>query len=130
MTTTTLDDRARALLDAPNFASIATLEPSGQPQQSVVWVKRDGDDVLFSTLRGRRKTDNLARDGRVGLLLWPADNPQTYLEVRGTAVIEDDPEGALIQELSHKYTGHGFTEPVLGSERVVVRITPHKVIVR
>ena len=126
---TTLDDSSRALLDGKHFASVATLEPDGRPQQSVVWVKRDGDDVLFSTVAGRRKTDNLARDPRIGLLIWPADNPLTYLEIRGTATVEPDPDGSLIQELSRKYTGEDFSEPE-GTPRVIVRITADRVVTR
>ena len=35
-------DAAKALLDKPGqFATIATVEPSGQPQCSVVWYERD-----------------------------------------------------------------------------------------
>ena len=53
---TPLPERAHELIDGKNFATVATILPDGGPQASVVWVKRDGDDVLYSTVRGRRKT--------------------------------------------------------------------------
>jgi PPOX class probable F420-dependent enzyme len=123
-----LPEPARALLDRPEHATVASIEPSGQPQLSVVWVKRDGDDVLFSTVRGRRKTDNLERDARATLLVFPADDPYSYLEVRGTVTLEDDPEQALIEELSHKYLGKAYPWRNDDEKRVVVRLTPAKVV--
>jgi PPOX class probable F420-dependent enzyme len=126
--TASLPDAARALLDRPEFATVATLEPDGQPHLSVVWVGRDGDDVLFSTLRGRRKTLNLERDPRATLLVYPKDDPYTYLEVRGTVTLVDDPDRALIHEMSHKYEGEPFRDEPDHDHRVVVRLTPSKVV--
>lgn len=124
---TSLSDTAKALLDAPEFATVATIDPDGQPQLSVVWVGRDGDDILFSTLRGRRKTSNLERDPRATVLVYPKDSPYTYLEVRGTATMADDPEAAYIDEMNAKYMGtERFTGPREG--RIVVRISPRTVV--
>ena len=123
-----LPEPARALLDRPEHATIASIEPSGQPQLSVVWVKRDGDDVLFSTVRGRRKTDNLERDPRATLLVFSADDPYRYLEVRGSVTLEDDPDQALIEELSHKYLGKAYPWRNEREQRVVVRLSPGKVV--
>lgn len=123
-----LPEQARALLDRPEFATVATIEPDGRPHLSVIWVGRDGDDILFSTARGRRKTDNLERDGRASVLVYPADNPYSYLEVRGTATLEADPRKALIEELAQKYLGKPYPWHSDREERVVVRITPDKVV--
>jgi PPOX class probable F420-dependent enzyme len=123
-----LPDEARALLDRPEHAVIATVEPSGQPQLSVVWVTRDGDDVLLSTVRGRYKTDNLERDPRASLLVYPADDPYSYVEVRGRATLEDDPEQELIEVLSMKYLGKAYPWRNEEEKRVVVRLTPSKVV--
>jgi PPOX class probable F420-dependent enzyme len=123
-----LPETARDLLDRPEFATVATIEPDGQPHLSVVWVGRDGDDVLFSTLRGRRKTNNLERDGRATVLVYPKDDPYTYLEIRGTVTLVDDPDAALIDAMSHKYAGEPWTHGSPGDQRVVVRVTPAKVV--
>lgn len=50
----------------------------------MVWVRRDGDELLMSTIRGRRKTANMARDPRVSLCLYDPADPFQYVEVRGT----------------------------------------------
>jgi hypothetical protein len=50
-----LDDRVKGLLDGRLFAVLATLNPDGTPQTSVIWVARDGDVLVFSTHDQRRK---------------------------------------------------------------------------
>jgi PPOX class probable F420-dependent enzyme len=125
---TELPELARALFDAPHHATVATIDPDGRPQLSVVWAKTDGDDVLFSTIRGRKKFANLTRDPRATILIYPADNPYFYAEVRGTVSITDDPSADLINELALKYTGEPFGKRP-HEQRVIVRIRPDRVVV-
>ncbi|GAA1318730.1 hypothetical protein GCM10009647_049750 [Streptomyces sanglieri] len=123
----------KALLDTPVFVTVATVQPDGSPQVSPVWVKRDGDDLLVSTSVGRRKEQNLRRDPRVSVVVQPFDAPYTYAEIRGTATLTTEGGDELMDELSVKYTGKKFAEfnPSLDdAERVVVRITPRKVVGR
>jgi PPOX class probable F420-dependent enzyme len=123
-----LTDKVRALFDDKNFAVLSTLEPDGKPHSTVVWVKRDGDDLLFALPRNRRKTANLYRDPRVAVVIFDPASPYESVQVQGTASLQDDPDGKLIDELSHKYTGGpypGFAGP--NPEWVTVRITAEKV---
>ncbi|MGD3110078.1 PPOX class F420-dependent oxidoreductase [Streptomyces sp. YGL11-2] len=130
--TATLSDALKNLLDSPVFVTVGTVQPDGSPQLSPVWVKRDGDDLLFSTTVGRRKERNLRRDPRVSVVLQPFDAPYTYAEIRGEATLTTEGGQQLIDELSRKYTGKSYAEfnpaGVDDDERVVVRITPRKVI--
>ncbi|MGN6088435.1 MAG: PPOX class F420-dependent oxidoreductase [Actinomycetes bacterium] len=125
-----LPDGARALVDAPNYATVATIQPDGQPQLTVVWVKRDGDDILFSTTTNRRKYDNLTRDPRASILIYAQDNPYSYLEVRGTVTTTEEGGRELIDELARKYMGAERYTMDDGTDnvRVVVRISPDKVV--
>ncbi|MGW7079271.1 PPOX class F420-dependent oxidoreductase [Streptomyces sp. NPDC054866] len=129
-----LSDRLKALLDTPVFISVATIQPDGTPQVSPVWVKRDGDELLFSTTLGRRKEKNLRRDPRVTVLLQPFDAPYTYAEIRGEASMTTEGGPELIDELALKYTGLKYVEfnpsSVNDEPRVVVRVTPRKVVGR
>jgi PPOX class probable F420-dependent enzyme len=127
---TVLSGLARRLVDESTFAVLSTTNPDGAPQASVVWVKRDGDDILFSTVRGRRKTRNMERDPRVSVVLYDPADPYAYAEVRGTATITTAGARDLINELSLKYDGKPF--PVEGPDRirVVVRVHPERVIIR
>ncbi|MFE9862525.1 PPOX class F420-dependent oxidoreductase [Streptomyces sp. NPDC005506] len=132
--TAELSAELRSLLDTPVFVTVATIQPDGSPQLSPVWVKRDGDDVLFSTTRGRRKEQNLSRDPRVSVVVQPFAAPYTYAEIRGVAALTTEGGDELIDELSVKYTGKKYAEfnPASGDddERVVVRITPQKIVGR
>jgi PPOX class probable F420-dependent enzyme len=123
----TLTESARELFDGKNYAVMATIEPDGQPQQSLVWVKTDGDDVLVSTTIGRRKERNLSRDPRATLLVYPSDNPYRYVEVRGSVTLTEQGGPELIQELAHRYTGGPFTADTPETRRVVVRLRPSRV---
>jgi PPOX class probable F420-dependent enzyme len=119
----------RELLDAPNYATVTSLNPDGGPQSTVVWVRTDGDDVLFSTVKGRRKPRNFERDPRASLLVIDPADPYRYAEVRGRVTMEDDPECALIDELSWKYQNQAW-EDKPGTERLIIRIRPEKVTLR
>jgi PPOX class probable F420-dependent enzyme len=123
----TLPEAARALFAGTNFVTIGTIDPDGKPQLSVVWAKLDGDDVLFSTIKGRRKYANLVRDARASALVYPADDPYSYAEVRGQVTVTDDPAAHLINELSIKYTGEPFGDRP-GEQRVIVRLIPDNVV--
>ena len=123
---TALNEATRRLVDDPNFAVVATINPDGSPQQSVVWVKREGDNVLFTTTEHRRKGRNLARDPRVGILIVDPDDPYRYVEIRGRAQLTPDPENALGNELSHEYLGEDAPEEPDWVRRVAVRVVADK----
>ncbi|MET9605085.1 PPOX class F420-dependent oxidoreductase [Streptomyces sp. NPDC006512] len=129
--TITLNDTVRQLLDSPHPAVLSTINPDGSPQSSVVWVTRDGDDVLVSTERGRRKERNIVRDGRVGLTVFDLANPYLYAEIRGTATVTEDAGRAVAVRIAEEYLGPGagkeYAEAPAGDVRVIVRITPSKV---
>src|SRR5215207_4524070 len=78
-----LNDEIRRLLDGRHFAVLATINPDGGPQTSAMWVARDGHDVLFSTVAGRRKHRNLERDPRASVTVIDSEDPYNYVELRG-----------------------------------------------
>ncbi|MER6825748.1 PPOX class F420-dependent oxidoreductase [Streptosporangium sp. NPDC000563] len=123
-----LSDSVREMFDAANFATVTSLNEDGSPQASVVWVKTDGNDVVFSTIRGRRKSLNFARDPRTAIVVFDPADPYRYVEVRGTVSLADDPDGALIQEMSHKYRGEDWVEEKPEVERLIARIVPERVV--
>ncbi|QHC30116.1 MULTISPECIES: PPOX class F420-dependent oxidoreductase [unclassified Streptomyces] len=129
-----LSDRLKSLLDGKVFIVVGTVQPDGSPQMSPVWVKRDGEHLLFSTTVDRRKKLNLDRDPRVTVVVMNPDQPYEYAEIRGTAELTTDGGRSLIDDLSLKYTGKKYAEfnpeSSEDAERVVVRITPRKVVGR
>ncbi|MET9957325.1 PPOX class F420-dependent oxidoreductase [Streptomyces sp. NPDC006339] len=130
--TITLKDSVRALLDDVNPAVLATIQPDGSPQTSVVWVGRDGDDILISSQDGRRKIRNIQADPRVSLTVHDRRDPLLYAEIRGSATVTEDRGRALAVALAESYEGEGagreYLELPPEKVRVVVRITPSKVL--
>ncbi|MER7762513.1 PPOX class F420-dependent oxidoreductase [Streptomyces sp. NPDC097619] len=126
------DDLKKLIDDTPVFATVATVQPDGSPQLSVTWLTRDGDDLLISTTIGRRKEKNLRNDPRITVMINPANAPYTYAEVRGTTELTTEGGQELINALSRKYTGKDYADfnPASAddAERVVVRVTPRKVV--
>jgi PPOX class probable F420-dependent enzyme len=120
--------KTQKLLDAPNFATVATLNPDGSPQTSVVWIKGDSDQVLFSTTTSRRKARNLVRDPRISLSIFDLENPYYSVEIRGTAELIEDPDRTLSQELSQKYLSQDPPPEPSDVIRLIVRVTPHKIL--
>lgn len=66
---------------------------------------RHGDRVLFSTTAGRPKARSPVRDARIGLTVFDPANPMETVEVRGTAEVYPDEEGALQRGVTLKYSG-------------------------
>ena len=123
----TLSEATRYLLDGRNYAVLATVHPDGSPHTAVMWIARDGDDLLFSTVEGRRKHRNLLHDPRVSVTVIDSADPDSYVELRGRATISHDVDRALDNALSHKYDGKDAAEDVPGAVRLVIRVVVDKV---
>jgi PPOX class probable F420-dependent enzyme len=129
--------RLRRLLDSPVYATVATVAPDGAPHQSVVWIGRDGDDVLFVIAVGSRKERNLRRDPRVSVLVCPPDQPYTYAAIHGTATLGTEGGHRLRDALAIKYTGRTYAEHNADAAArfghlpvATVRVTPSKIVGR
>jgi PPOX class probable F420-dependent enzyme len=114
------------LLDGRNYAVLATVNADGSPQTSVVWVGRDGADVLLSTVQGRVKQRNMLRDPRVSLTVIDSADPENYVELRGRVSMTPDPGRQLNIRLSWKYAGRDPDADRPGAARVTVRLAVRK----
>jgi PPOX class probable F420-dependent enzyme len=102
-----LPDDLKAALDAPTFVHLTTLDPDGTPQASAMWVKRDGNRIVFNTAEGRRKWRNMANDPRVAVSVSPIDEPYKNWSIQGSVVEMRTSDGLeVIDELARKYTEH------------------------
>ena len=132
-----LPESSYRLFNEPKDVTMITIDPDGSPQAALVWVGRDGDDLLIGVEEKHRKTRNLRRDPRITLLVQddrisPRGLTQ-YMVVRGTAQLEGPGNPAyrtLMDRLARKYLGQE-TFP-FGSEQVyagatVVRVRVEKV---
>lgn len=119
---------AARILAGPHLSILSTTNPDGSPQASVIFVKPDGDDLLFSTIEGRRKTLNMRRDPRVSLLVHglPGGEQNSYATVSGDVTIIADPDGAFHQVMYDLYMVGATPPPEPGAERLIVRLRPRR----
>lgn len=116
-----ISNEIRALIDAPNFAHLATLMADGSPQSVPVWVGREGDRILICTGEGSLKAKNTRRDPRISLSIVDSHDPYKEVQLRGR-VVERRPDRDLkyLDGISHKYTGKPF--PFRGPEERVALV--------
>jgi len=104
-----LSNEVKALLDAPNFAHLATIMADGSPQSDPVWVSREGNRILICTSEHSLKAKNTRRDPRVALSIIDFHDPYKEAQLRGR-VVERRPDGDFryMDAISHKYIGKPF----------------------
>lgn len=124
-----LDEDAVRLAKGKNLATVVTLMPDGQPQALLTWVDSDGEHVLVNTEPQRQKFRNIRRDPRITVLIHSAGNPWDWAEVRGRVVetVNGDQARAHIDELSRKYVGTEYRNPIGPQGRVILKIAADKV---
>ncbi|HEX9035860.1 MAG TPA: PPOX class F420-dependent oxidoreductase [Ktedonobacterales bacterium] len=99
-----LTPETRAYLSEQRFAVLATINPDGAPQQTVMWYELRGDTVVMNTTKSRLKGRNLARDNRISICV--ADGYR-FLTIAGEARLVDDHAIAQedIRQLAVRYHG-------------------------
>ena len=129
----TITDDLRRALTAGRLAHLATINPDGSPQVSVVWIGVDAGDIVIGHLMGGRKVANIARDPRVALTVEASGaNPvgmANYVIVRGTARLVEGGAPELLQQLAEVYLGPGVRFPPMDDPPPghVIRVTPERV---
>ncbi len=124
----TIDD-IRALLNAPNFAHVATLRADGTILSTPVWFGLEGDEILLNTAEGRAWPTNLRRNGTISMSIINGENPYEYASITGRVVSEDhEHANADIDLLAKQYMGldeYPFHQP--GDVRVTFRIAADRI---
>jgi PPOX class probable F420-dependent enzyme len=123
-----LDEDVIRLAKGKNLATVVTLMPSGQPQALFTWIDTDGEYVLVNTEPQRQKARNVARDPRITVLIH-GDNAYDWAEVRGHVVetVGGDEARRHIDELSQKYNGTEYRNPIGPQGRVILKVAADKV---
>jgi PPOX class probable F420-dependent enzyme len=106
----TVPDDVRELFEGANFAHLATLLPSGAPVSIPIWADVEGGRIVFFTQPTSWKAQAIERDPRVALSIVDHENPYRSARVRGRIVetVDGDEALAIIDRISHKYTGEAF----------------------
>ncbi len=122
-----LSEQARAFLDEPRFASLATINPDGSVQQTVMWYAVRDDQVMMNTARGRKKDRNMLRDQRISICV---EDGYRYVSIRGsvTLVEEQTQAQADIHSLAVRYHGQErgdeMARDVFGPEERITFLLP------
>lgn len=95
------------LLEKKAFAHLATVMPDGSPQNTPVWFDFVDGKVRVNSALGRTKTRNMKMGAKVALSIMDPDNPDRYVQLRGTVtgVRQDDVAAKHIDRLAYKYMG-------------------------
>ena len=100
-----LTDTARRALEGKYFWTLATINPDGSPQSSVVWVDvRDGK-IVVNTALGRKKPRNMEQNPKVALSWYDPEAPYEPVSIQGRVVesYTGDRAEADIDSLAKKY---------------------------
>jgi PPOX class probable F420-dependent enzyme len=114
------------MFSEPNYAIVSTVRPDGSPQQTVVWVDYDGENVVFNTAEGRAKPRFIRENPNVSVTVLDPENAFRWIAVSGPAEMTEEGAAEHINELSHKYNGKDYDLPP-DQQRLIVRVKPEKV---
>jgi PPOX class probable F420-dependent enzyme len=92
-------------------------------------VDTDGEHLLVNTEPQRQRARNIRRDPRITVLIHSTEDPWDWAEVRGRVVGTETGEQARqhIDELSRKYVGSDYRNPIGPQGRVILQIAADKV---
>jgi PPOX class probable F420-dependent enzyme len=124
-----LDEDTVRLAKGKNLATVVTLMPDGQPQALLTWVDSDGEYILVNTEPQRQRARNIRRDPRITVLIHSDEDAWSWSEVRGRVVevVGGDEARKHIDELSRKYVGTEYRNPIGPQGRIILKIAPDKV---
>jgi PPOX class probable F420-dependent enzyme len=124
-----LNEDTTRLAKGKNLATVVTLMPDGQPQAQLTWIDADGEHLLVNTEPQRQRVKNLAKDPRITVLIHASDNPFDWAEVRGHVVdtVTGQEAREHIDELSRKYVGTEYRNPIGPQGRIILKITADKI---
>jgi PPOX class probable F420-dependent enzyme len=126
-----LEPAIREFLNEMRFATLATVNTDGAPQQSVMWYLVDRDTIMMNTLRGRVKDRNLISDNRASICV---EDGYRYVTISGRIAMNDDQAVAQpdIKALAARYEGPDRAEEMMQAtfgqqQRVTLRLSIDRV---
>lgn len=122
-----LNDDLRKALAGKHFWSLATINPDGTPQSTIVWADERDGRIMVNSAFGRRKPRNLGQNPYVALAWFPPDSPYSNIAVQGRVVESYTGEQAEadIDALAKKYLDQdSYPYRQEGEQRVTFLIEP------
>ena len=108
---------------------LSTIGSSGRPQSTAVWFMLDADGVIRTSLTNtRQKYLNMVTNPRATMFLMDPANPYRTLEMRCDVTIGDDPGLVMFERIVRYYGQDPETFPAPREGRVLVEMTPRRVV--
>ena len=97
-----LTNEVREFLNERRYAVLATGNPDGTIQQTVMWYLIEDDNVVMNTAKGRVKFRNMAQDSFISICV---EDGLRSVTIAGKVDINDDPVRGLadIQRIGLRY---------------------------
>jgi PPOX class probable F420-dependent enzyme len=118
----------RSLLEQPGVAAFTTIGADGYPQTTAIWFLLDGDVVRTSLHRSRQKLRNAQAHPQATLFVIDPANPYHTIEIRGDVTIEDAADTSFLDRLVRHYGQTLDTFRAPQDNRVVLTLTPRRVV--
>jgi len=128
-----LSERARAYLQEPHFAVLATINKDGTAQLTTMWyLLEDDGTITMNTKAGRAKERNMRRDPRISICI---EDGYKFVTINGKVEMIDDHNIAQrdIYRLSARYHGEVKARRQMEDQfsketRVTLRLQPESII--
>ena len=123
-----LPQSVKKLLQDKAYGHVVTYNDKGTAQVTMVWMDVEGDDVVFNTSEGRRKSQNLRRDPRIIVSVQDRNDPQAHAVFYGKARVTEAGADEHIDKLAKRFLGadkYPFRQP--GEKRLIVRISVDRI---
>ena len=109
----------RAFLEAPRYATIATLDEDGGPHLAFVWYLVEGDAIVVNSRTERHWPRNLQRDPRIHFgVRDEIEERDHWVGVKGRAEVLREGDAAMedIRSMARRYGGN--PDAYLGQSRI------------
>jgi PPOX class probable F420-dependent enzyme len=125
---TTLSPELRALIESGPMAHLATINPNGSPQVTVVWLGLEGDDLVTAHLSWYTKLRNIDRDQRIVISFDAPREPGVFLNpyvvLKARATIEPTERAwDILDRLAKTYIGPNAPFPAPRKAGYIVHYT-------
>ena len=128
-----LDKAIKKFLDDDDrFATLATINADGTPQQTVMWyLVQDDGSIMMNTAHGRKKDHNLHRDQRISICV---EDGYRYVTISGVAELNEGQAIAQadIRALAARYHGDDKADEMMREQfgtqrRLTITLRPDNV---
>jgi PPOX class probable F420-dependent enzyme len=117
------------LIESGPVAHLATVNPDGSPQLTVVWGALVGEEIWVASLSPRQKLRNVEREPRVAVT-WESQESDAlgmryYLGINGRARVTQGGAREFLRELAPRFVKPGIVFPrgATGPPGYIMRIT-------